>query len=228
MGLNNYNDSEDKFSETLKALKELPKVNAPDDFEFNLMIKITNGELNSEEEEKRQSKWIWILAPAAFVVTSVILFVTLTRSDIDRQLNPLQNQGSIYAGKTGDTSMKGKGNSGIIPKTAQKRGSQTQTSLPSQDQQYLADRNAPPLPEYYYNPLSNERSFKLDNLLKGGSGNRLNRNQTVDDANKLPDEFFQNEGNLQKSLKDKKAVKDSLRKMVSRNDSLKMKKNIKR
>lgn len=228
MGLNNYNDSEDKFSETLKALKELPKVNAPDDFEFNLMIKITNGEFDSGAEEKRQSRWLWILAPAAFVMTSVILFITLTQNDVDRQLNPLQNQGSIYTGKTGDTALKNRGNAIIPSKPVQKRDFRASTQISPQNQQNYTAENAAPIPEYLYNPFAPPPSFKFDNLLKKKQGDLLTRNQTAEYGYGLPDEMLLNEGNSQKTLKERKAVIDSLKKMVSKNDTVKMKKNIKR
>lgn len=231
MELNNYNDNEDKFSKTLKSLKELPKVNAPDNFEFNLMIKITNGEFNSEAEEKRQSKWLWILTPAALVVTSVILFITLSQNDIETQLNPIQNQGSIYAGKTGDSALKIRPKASVPLKIAQKRNIQTEPSITAQNQPYQVEPAIPTIQEYYNSPLLSRRSFKLDNLLKGKSGNRLNswsQDQTVGDGLNLPEELLLNEGNSTKSLKEKNAVRDSLKRMLSTNDSLKMKKNIKR
>ena len=42
MGKNFYNLEETEFKETIDKLKSLPKVDAPDNFEYNLMVKINN------------------------------------------------------------------------------------------------------------------------------------------------------------------------------------------
>lgn len=228
MGINIYNDNEKKLSETLNALKELPKVNAPDDFEFNLMIKITNGEFEPEAEEKRQSKLLWILTPAALVVTAVILFVTFSKSELDQQLTPLQNQGSIYAGKVGDSASKTK----ITPKLAENQASrkklQNRIPDPVRPQNNNTDPAFPFMNEYSYSQYVKDRSFKLDNLLKDKNKGNADQTYTAKTEVGQAGDLLLKDENLQNNLNDKKAVKDSLKKMQSKNDSPKLKKNIKR
>lgn len=224
MGINIYNNNEEQFSETMKALKQLPKVNAPDDFEFNLMIKITNGELEPEEQEKRQSRLLWILGPAAVVVTTVILFVTFTKSGLESQLSPIQNQGSIYAGKVGDTVRREKPVAKITPKPAIKRDAQIRTQSPVQSPAFFPDPSLPLVGNYQGSPLNRQGSFELDNMLKGTPQKTTwtAQNQNSDGKWPIPEELLQR---VEKGTRDKKAVQDSLRKLT---DSLKLKKNVKR
>lgn len=221
MGIKNYNDNEEKFLETLKALKELPKINVPDNFEFNLMVKINNGEFAPEVEEKRQSKLLWIFAPAAMVVTTVILFITFSRTDLDQQLNPLTTQGSIYAGKMGELPDSSTPTPKSAPVREARRGIENRSSAPVQ-QQALITESLPGINEYTRSPLSREGSFRLDNLSKGlNSG--VNRNTFTARDNQgfgsIPEDLL-----LKSKPQDKKAVQDSLRKLA---DSLKLKKNSK-
>jgi len=225
MKINQYNDNEGKFSETLKALKNLPKVDAPDNFEFNLMVKINNGEFDSDTEIKRSSKLLWIFAPAGLIVTTVILFVTFSQGNLDKQMSPLQNNGSIYAGKTGELADKEKNSPQNLHSETPRKAAPNKTATPVQDQIY-AEPNLI-AQDYYANPFVKDKSFNLDELLKGnkvgGGGNLL----TAKDAHGLglPDDLFVKEEKPQKSLKEKKALQDSLNKLA---DSLKLKKNIKR
>ena len=57
-----------------ELLKSLPKVDAPDNFEFNLMAKIKNN--NLETETSRKKGWLsWALTPAiAFAATVFLIF----------------------------------------------------------------------------------------------------------------------------------------------------------
>lgn len=229
MGINNYNDNEEKFSETLKSLKELPKVNAPEDFEFNLMMKIQNGEFAPEIEEKRQSKLLWILAPAGLVVSTLILFITFSKSDLEQQLSPMQHQGSIYAGKVNDSVTKDKPAQALSQNQAPKRKVQTQTPAPVQNQEFFPDPNMF-VKDFSYSPLSQEGSYNLDNLAQGKRNENVStaRFHTQNGILPIPDELLMKTDKAQNSLKAKNAVKDSLKNLPLRNDFLKLRKNVKR
>ncbi len=69
-----YNDNNSKFSNMVKDLKNLPKVNAPENFEFNLMTRIENKNFNLAEEEQPKLNFIKFLAPSAVIVTVLLLF----------------------------------------------------------------------------------------------------------------------------------------------------------
>ena len=63
---------DNEFKELKKLLKDLPKVNAPDNFEFNLMTKIQNKSFEVKSEKKKG--WLtWSLTPAIAFAMSVIL-----------------------------------------------------------------------------------------------------------------------------------------------------------
>ena len=68
-----YNDEENKFSELLNDLKDLPKIKAPDNFEYNLMTRIQNKNFGTVEKERPQFNLVKFLAPSAVVVATIIL-----------------------------------------------------------------------------------------------------------------------------------------------------------
>ena len=75
MNEKHYNEEGNKYPEITKLLKELPEVKAPDDFDYKLMIKIQNGQFESNRELNRKSSGSWVFIPAAAVaVSSVLLF----------------------------------------------------------------------------------------------------------------------------------------------------------
>ncbi len=76
MDKNSYHDTEEEYSELRNLLKELPKIEAPENFEFVLLTKIKNGAFELKTEKKSSSsKWfIWTIGPATAVALSVALF----------------------------------------------------------------------------------------------------------------------------------------------------------
>ena len=72
---------DNEFNELKNLLKELPKVNAPDNFEFNLMTKIQNKSFEIESEKKKS--WLsWSLTPAiAFAASVFLVFFIFTGED---------------------------------------------------------------------------------------------------------------------------------------------------
>lgn len=72
---NFYNHNENnKQSDLIKDLKSLPKINAPENFEFNLMTRIQNKNFGIETNEKTKFSLFKFFAPSAAVVTVIILF----------------------------------------------------------------------------------------------------------------------------------------------------------
>ena len=69
-----YNREEQKFSNLLSDLKKLPKIEAPDNFEFNLMTRIENKNFGQVEEERPKFNLLKFLAPSAAVLATVLLF----------------------------------------------------------------------------------------------------------------------------------------------------------
>ncbi len=86
MDENLYND-ESKYREIIDLLKGLPKVDTPENFEFNLMTKINNGNfgLNTQTSGFFLSKYL--LPATGLAVTLVVLFFVFYEPDSD-EANP--------------------------------------------------------------------------------------------------------------------------------------------
>jgi hypothetical protein len=85
-----YNSKDADYQHVIKLLREIPKEKAPDNFEYNLSIKIKNK--NFDLNTKKSSIFLpWkILMPAAgVVVASFLLFFTIF-SESDSLENPFQ------------------------------------------------------------------------------------------------------------------------------------------
>jgi len=85
-----YNDEESRYKQAIDVLKQLPKVNAPLNFESSLMRRI-----NSENyEERKESFWDILLTPsrliptAAMAALAVILLFVVNTSQV-QQADPL-------------------------------------------------------------------------------------------------------------------------------------------
>ena len=74
MNKNRYNFNDNEYENIKKLLKELPKEKAADNFEYNLMVRINNG--NFERDNYKEQKYsLWkIFIPVTGVVTAVFLY----------------------------------------------------------------------------------------------------------------------------------------------------------
>ncbi|NOX18288.1 MAG: hypothetical protein GXO87_08400 [Chlorobi bacterium] len=76
MDKNSYHSTEEEYSELRSLLKNLPEIEAPENFEYVLLTKIKNGNFELKTEKKSvSSRWfIWAIGPATAVALSVVLF----------------------------------------------------------------------------------------------------------------------------------------------------------
>ncbi len=84
MKINSYNSKEEEqFSDVIKVLKSLPKVKADDNFEFNLMTRINNGnfELNTPEKKFYFGR-IFVPVAATVAASIVLLFFIISDSGV--------------------------------------------------------------------------------------------------------------------------------------------------
>jgi hypothetical protein len=73
MGKELYNNKSN-IENVSKILGDLPKVGAPDNFEYNLMTRIQNKNFDTAGESAVQrSKFSWIFAPASVVATTIVI-----------------------------------------------------------------------------------------------------------------------------------------------------------
>ncbi len=97
MGINSYySNEEQKFAHIISDLKNLPKVKAGDNFEYNLMVKINNKNFELSVPERR---FIFnrALVPAAAVTFSImIFFFFFTESSVNLE-NPFLTPPEIRA-----------------------------------------------------------------------------------------------------------------------------------
>ncbi|MCF6268231.1 MAG: hypothetical protein L3J41_00805 [Melioribacteraceae bacterium] len=79
---------DNEFNELKKLLKDLPKVNAPDNFEFNLMTRIQNKNFEVKSEKKK-SWFSWSLTPAiAFAASVFLIFFLFSGGEDESNDNP--------------------------------------------------------------------------------------------------------------------------------------------
>ncbi len=87
MNKNRYNFNESEYENIKKLLKELPKEKAADNFEYNLMVRINNGNFEqSSYNEQKISLWK-IFVPASVIVTTVLLFFFILNVPEDNSEN---------------------------------------------------------------------------------------------------------------------------------------------
>ena len=67
----------DKNLNISSLLKDLPKVDAPDNFEYNLMVRIQNGNFDKKKFKEPSWRLSWLIAPGAALFFSVILLLNL-------------------------------------------------------------------------------------------------------------------------------------------------------
>ena len=94
--MKSYN-SDSEYSKIIEELKALPKINAPENFEFNLMTRIENKNFGEIKEEKAQFTLFKFLAPSAVVVTVLILFFLFINPNQQQIDNPLMSDPTAIA-----------------------------------------------------------------------------------------------------------------------------------
>ena len=81
----NHIEDEKEFEKLQTLLKDLPRIEVPDNFEYNLMTKIHNKNFDIKSEKKKNI-FFWVYTPTFALVASVILvFFVFTDGDIDTE-----------------------------------------------------------------------------------------------------------------------------------------------
>jgi len=83
-----------EFAELKKILKEIPKITAPDNFEFNLMTRIQNKNFEIKSEKKK-NVFSWALTPAITFATAVLILVFVFAESNDSGENPWQTPSQL-------------------------------------------------------------------------------------------------------------------------------------
>lgn len=92
MSNNLYNNKEEENQHVIKLLSELPKENAPDNFEYNLSVKIKNKNFGlSTKEPSVFAPWKVLVPAFGTIAASVLVFFTVF-NDSNSLENPFQIQ----------------------------------------------------------------------------------------------------------------------------------------
>jgi hypothetical protein len=70
--------------ELIALLKNLPRAEAPENFEFNLMTRIRNGNFGELAEEEK-TNWLWITLPSATIVTAAVVILMFMFSSVEQK-----------------------------------------------------------------------------------------------------------------------------------------------
>lgn len=213
-----YNNEENKFSEMLKDLKELPKIKAPDNFEYNLLTRIQNKNFGKTEKKRPQFSWVKFLAPSAVVVSAIILFFIFFPSSHENN-NQLLQQTKIQ-----DNQSAVNNSSSAKNELNNQQSNQSNTKLQSNPSVLLGsnDRAAKPGARPRIN---DSRSIKLDDYISGANKNQSNTNRgNIVNNGEEPSQYdglIVSEKPDKKTLERERAVVDSIKKAQLKADSLK-------
>lgn len=220
-----YNDSNNKHSNLIKDLKNLPKVDAPDNFEFKLMTRIENKNFNLLQDERPKFGLIKFLAPSAVVVTAVLLFfIFYPKSDQLNNVQVNQPQPSVSQPLADNTP--------VIKKEAAKNNSfPKEQMVTSQDQvavENFQDRSLESSAQAANKSvplLRNSNSVSVDKYISGDNFTQsdLSRGNVVNSGDQPVenDGFFFKQKMNQQTLKRYREIVDSLKKAQLKLDSLK-------
>lgn len=157
---------DNQYKELKKLLKEIPKVSAPDNFEFNLMTKIQNKNFEMKSKKKK-TIFSWALTPAIGFAASVflILFLFTGNENLDNS-NSWQIAPKLIESSIAETvsSIRSELNSKKAPMVKRVNKKETKNELDAQQQLPFDTRTSVSLDEGLQsdvNPNSNFGSARL-------------------------------------------------------------------
>ena len=213
-----YNEEENNFSELMNDLRDLPKIKAPDNFEYNLMTRIQNKNFGAVEKERPHFNWIKFLAPSAVVVSAIILFFIFLPSSQENNNQLLQQ--SKLQGQQSEVSNP----SPVKNELNNQQPVVSDNKLQSNSSSLLGSNNQIPRPRVL-SPLNDSRSIKLDDYISGANKNQSNTNRgNIVNNGEEPsqyDGFIVSEKPDKKTLERYRTVVDSIKKAQLKADSLK-------
>ena len=213
-----YTEEENKFSNLMKDLKDLPKIKAPDNFDYNLQMRIQNKNFGNPVKKRPQFSWTKFLAPSAIVATTIILFFIFFPSSKENNNQLLQQTKQQNNQSTVNNSLSAKN------ETKDQQSIPSNTKLQSNSSNLLGSNNQIAKPNTR-SPLMDSRSIKLDDYILGSNKNQgnTNRGNIVNNGEEPSqyDGFIVSEKPDKKTLERYRAVVDSIKKAQLKADSLK-------
>jgi len=209
-----YNNEEQKFSSLLSDLKKLPKIEAPENFEFNLMTRIENKNFGQVEEERPKFNLLKFLAPSAAVLATVLLFFIFypQKNDIPTQIasQPKTTDSQSIVGNSANKNFES-----LFSKDEKKSSTQKHETF-SQPNQNIAVKS--PV------QFNQRRSVAVDDYISGANSNQNSavRSNIVNSGDEpLVDGFLIEKKTDKKTIEKYRSELDSLKKAQMKADSLK-------
>lgn len=230
MGINLYNDQDKKFENLIEDLKDLPKVNAPDNFEFQLMTKIQNKNFSVIEEPREKFNLIKFFAPSAVVVTVIILFFIFLPANDQQYENLLMSDPPQILSQTDQTPSTGNSdNTGSVSEQNRYPTSENMSRQSGSGELSINPNDAVLSSSAKY-PISRNRSVALDDFISGNKQKKSSLQQgnvvKSGESDAEFDGFFIREEPDAKTVQKYRAMMDSIKKAEARADSLKRAKKI--
>ncbi len=218
-----YSENDIQHEELIKGLKALPQIKAPENFEYNLMVRIQNKNFGEVLEERPKFNFVKFFAPSAIVASVILLFFIFypPSGEVD---NPLMSEPPVL------DSQSVANNSNIINKQLAFKESikQKQANVPkarASEKALSTDANSPSTKLRPPIPLSARQSVSLDDYISGSATNRteLQKGNVVKSGEEPSefDGFFVREQPDLNTLKKYRATVDSLKKAQAKADSIK-------
>ncbi|MBI9071731.1 MAG: hypothetical protein JEY94_09040 [Melioribacteraceae bacterium] len=207
-----YDNYDQKFDKLINDLKGLPKVKADDNFEFNLMTKIQNGQFKSNLEPRKKFGLSWTLIPStAIALSAVILFFIISDSSNDLE-NPFNVAPQLRGNVASQFEDSVNGNS---KKAVEQESFKEEKTDITQAENNLAKQNVK-------QQLANGRDLPLDNYINESPSemrNSLSGTQTVSQTNRRnSSSVYIRVENSKEAIEKNKAKLDSLNKVMKKED----------
>ncbi|MDX9923116.1 MAG: hypothetical protein RBS48_00015 [Ignavibacteriaceae bacterium] len=168
MNQNLYNEDE-KFKNLINDLKDLPKVNASDDFEFKLMMKIQNGQFEKTQKKEKSFSVFKFLAPALGIsFVAILLFVLFPFSNID-EIDPLMQEPLPY-----QANISREATSISKPINEEKITEPNKTKETGKQNSALGNPNQVAQSSINQFPLNPRNNINIDDAISGSKSNRGN------------------------------------------------------
>ena len=214
-----YNNEEQKFSSLLSDLKKLPKIEAPENFEFNLMTRIENKNFGQVEEERPKFNLLKFLAPSAAVLATVLLFFIFypQENEIPTQIanQPKTTDSQSIVGNSANKNFES------LFSTDEKKSSNQKREVVTLPNQNIAQNPQAVKPPVQFNQ---RRSVAVDDYISGANSNQNSavRSNIVNSGDEpLVDGFLIEKKTDKKTIEKFRSELDSLKKAQTKADSLK-------
>ncbi|MBM4170537.1 MAG: hypothetical protein FJ214_01540 [Ignavibacteria bacterium] len=230
MEKNFYSEENNRHSELIKDLNKLPKISAPENFEFSLMTRIQNQNFIGTEELKPQFNLVKFFAPSAVVAVVIIMFFLFLPSNDSMFENPLMSEPTIIAEKSKQIIGSASNGAENIKSTKKKNASNKVQLSTSNNYDIVVNRNDAVMKEKAKYPIFSKRSVSLDDYISGDNAkrNNLQEGNVVRASEESPefDGFFVKQEPDKKTIEKYRAMLDSAKKAQTKADSVKKAKKV--